>query len=151
MAHRAEQIIDAVAALVLARVGASGVKVFTHRRYTLDPEQDDLPAITVDYGEDRRAESSTLNKITSLLTVECTAVVVAPTESELRSNLLELRAEIHRAIMANHRLGLPDVVSTTYYGGAAAPAIDADGEQLVGELTSTWAVLYEMSLTDPAN
>ena len=150
MAHRAAQVIDAIAALVLARVGPS-VKVFTHRRFTLDPEQDELPAITVDYGEDRKADSSTLGSITSLLSVECTAVVVAPLEADLRATLLELRAQIHRAVMANHRLGLPDIVSTTFYGGASAPGIDAEGEQLVGELTSTWLVLYDMSLSDPAN
>jgi hypothetical protein len=153
--HRAAQILEAVASLVRARLDASGshsgVKVFTHRRFTLDPEQDELPAISVDYGEDRRADSSVLSAISSTLTVECTAVVVAPLEYDLRTKLLELRAEIHRAVMANHRLGLPDVVSTTFYGGASAPAIDADGEHLVGELTSTWLVLYEMSLSDPAN
>ena len=151
MAHRAEQVLDAVAYLVRARVEASGVKVFTHRRFTLDPEQDDLPAITIDYGEDRKADSSVLGRITSLLSVECTAVVMAPLEADLRATLLELRAQIHRAVMTDQHLGLPDVVSATFYGGAGAPAVDADGEQLVGELTSTWLVLYEMSLSDPAN
>lgn len=144
-------MLDAVAALVRARVEASGVKVFTHRRFTLDPEQDELPAITVDYGEDRKSDMSVLGRITSLLSVECTAVVMAPLEADLRSTLLELRAEIHGAVMANQNLGLPSVVSATFYGGASAPAVDADGEQLVGELTSTWLVLYDMSLSDPAN
>jgi len=148
--HRAQQIIDAVAALVRARVEASGVKVFTHRRFTLDPDQDELPAISVDYGEDRKAETTTLGSIDSVIEIQCTAVVASSLEDELRSKLLDLRAEIHRAVMANHRLGLL-FVSTTYYGGASAPAIDAEGEQLVGELTSTWLVLYEMSLSDPAN
>jgi hypothetical protein len=147
--HRAQTIIDAIASLVRTRVQASGVKVFTHHRHSFDAEQDELPAISVDYGEDRRADSSTLGVITSLLTVECTAVAAAPLEADLRSKLLDLRAEIHRAVMANHRLGL-DFVSTTYYGGANAPQLDAEGEQLVGELTSSWAVLYEMSLFDPA-
>ena len=151
MAHRAQTIIEAISALVLARVGPSGVKVFTHRRFTLDPEQDELPSISIDYGEDRRSDNSVLGKITSVLSVECTAVVVSPREDELREKLLELRAEIHRAVMANANLGLPDFVSTTFYGGAGAPGIDAEGEQLVGELTSTWLVLYEMSLSDPAN
>jgi len=136
LAHRAQIILEAIAG---------------HRRFSLDPEQDELPAITIDFGEDRRADSSVLSSITSQLSVECTAVVMASLEADLRTRLLELRAEIHRAVMANHRLGLPDVVSTTFYGGAGAPAIDADGEQFVGELTSTWLVLYEMSLSDPAN
>lgn len=154
MTHRAAEILDAVAALVLARVNASGnsgVKVFTHRRFTLDPEQDELPAISIDYGEDRPAESRSLSSIGSVLSVECTAIVMSPHEDELREKLLELRAEIHRAVMANPRLGLPDVVVSTFYGGAGAPAIEAEGEQLVGALTSTWLVRYQMSLSDPAN
>lgn len=150
MSHRAQTVLDAVAALVRARVEASGVKVFTHRRYTLDPEQDELPAISVDYGEDRKADTRTLNSIDSVLEVQCTTVVQSPHEDDLRSKLLDLRAEIHRAVMANHRLGLA-FVSTTYYGGASAPLLDEEGEYLQGELTSTWLVLYEMSLSDPAN
>lgn len=150
MSHRAAQIIDAVAGLVRARVEASGVKVFTHRRHTLDPEQDELPAISVDYGEDRAAETRTLNSIDSILSVECTAVASSALEAELREDLLELRAQAHRSVMADRRLGLPQFVVNTFYGGANAPAIDADGEQLVGELTSTWLVHYRMSLEDPA-
>lgn len=151
MTHRAAQVVDAIAALVRARVEASGVHVYTHRRLSLDPEQDELPGISIDYGEDRRSDSnSVLGLISSVLTVECTAVVVAPLEAEVRAQLLELRAEIHRAVMANPRLGLPDFVSTTFYGGAEKPGF-AVGAQIAGELTSSWLVHYEMSLTDPAN
>lgn len=150
MTHRAEQVLDAVASLVRARVEASGVKVYTHRRLTLDPEQDDLPAISIDYGEDRRAESQYVDQIDSVLEVQCTAVVVDPEEKPLRQKLLELRREIHQAVMADTRLGLEFVV-TTAYGGASAPAVEADGEQLVGELQSTWLVAYSTSTTDPGN
>src|ERR1700741_718450 len=100
MTHRAEQVLDAVAELVRARVNASGnsaVKVLTHRRFTLDPEQDELPAISIDYGEDRPSESESLGSIYSTLSVECTAFVSSPLEAEIRKKLLELRAEIHRA------------------------------------------------------
>lgn len=152
MSHRAEQILEAVAALVRARVEASGVKVYTHRRLSLDPEQDELPGISIDYGEDRRSDNnSVLGRITSLLTVECTAVVMEALEADVRAKLLELRAQIHRAVMADPRLGLPDVVSSTFYGGAAAPGVDEAGELIAGELTSLWLVLYDMSLSDPAN
>lgn len=126
------------------------MKVYTHRRLTLDPDQDELPAITVDYGEDRRADSQTLGMIDSLLAVEITAVRAASDEAVLRSGLLDLRTEIHRAVMANPRFGIPDVVVSTYYNGATAPEFNVEGEQLIGALTSTWLVHYRMELSDPA-
>lgn len=150
MTHRAEQILTAVTAAIAARVEKTGVKVYTHRRLSLDPEQDELPAISVDYGEDRRADSQTLGTIASFLSVEVTAIVAKQTEPEAREQLLELRAEIHRAVMANPKQGIPDVVVSTYYGGAAAPEVDTDGEQIVAALTSTWIVHYRMDLADPA-
>lgn len=150
MTHRADQILTAVRDAIAARVEASGVRVYTHRRLSLDPEQDELPAITVDYGEDRRADSQTLGKIASDLFVEVTAIVAKPTEPEAREKLLELRAEIHRAVMASPKQGIPDVVVSTFYGGAAAPEVDTDGEQIVAALVSTWIVRYRMELADPA-
>jgi hypothetical protein len=145
-------VLDAVASAITTRLGLSqsAVKVFTHRRFTLDPEQDELPAVSVDYGEDTKADTSTLGMIDSVLAVQATAVIQDTDEASLRTRLLELRAEIHRAVMSDRRLGLPDFVVSTYYAGASAPAIDPEGEQLVGELTSNWLVHYRMELTDPA-
>ena len=151
MAHRAEQIVDAIAALVRARVQTTGVHVYTHRRLSLDPDQDEMPAISVDYGEDSRAESQTTLMIDSVLSVECTAVVSEPDEFDCRKRLLDLRAEIHRAVMTDRQLGLPVFVVNTSYGGASAPSLFAEGKNIVGELTSTWLVHYRMELDDPGN
>lgn len=152
MSHRAQQIVDAVASLITARVQAEGVHVFTHRRLSLDPEQDEMPAISVDYGEDARAQSQTTLAIDSVLSVETTVVVSEPDEFGCRTRLLDLRREIHRAVMAgDRRLGLPVFVVTTSYGGANAPSLFAEGKNIVGELTSTWLVLYRMELNDPGN
>lgn len=148
--HRALQIIDAVAGLVRARVEAGGTKVFTHRRYSLAGDQDELPAISVDFGEDQRADSVFIGAIDSVLAVQVTAVSQDPDEKALRLKLMELRTESHRAVMADQRLGIGSVVVTTFYGGASAPDIGTDGEQHVGELTSTWLVRYRMAPTDPA-
>ncbi len=150
MTHRAEQILTAVRDAISARVAASGVNVYTHRRLSLDPEQDETPAISVDYGEDRRADAQTLGMIASLLSVEVTAIVADAEERDVRSRMLELRAEIHRAVMADPQLGLREFVVSTYYGGASAPEVDTDGEQIIGALQSTWVVHYRMDLTDPA-
>jgi hypothetical protein len=148
LAHRAAQIVDAIASIVQDRVRKLGVKVYAHRRLSLDPEQDELPAISIDYGEDRRGEQQ-LQMIASMLAVETTAIAIGSEEAQLRRQLLDYRAEVHLALMADPRLGLPDVVVTTSYGGAAAPIFDYTGELLAGELTATWLVIYRMNILDP--
>lgn len=151
--HNAQQIIDAVATIVRARVEASGVHVYTHRRLSLDPEQDEMPAISVDYGEDSRAQGQTTLMIDSVLSVEITAVVSENDEVDCRTRLLALRREIHRAVMADQRLGFgaQGFVVTTSYGGASAPTIGTAGRDIAGELTSTWLVHYRSELNDPGN
>jgi hypothetical protein len=153
VSHRAEQIVDAVASLVTARVQPTGVHVFTHRRLSLDPEQDEMPAISVDYGEDSRADGQTTRMIDSVLSVEVTAVVSEKDEYDCRTRLLALRREIHRAVMADQRLGFgaQGFVVTTSYGGASAPQLAASGRTIDGEIVTTWLVHYRMELTDPGN
>lgn len=151
MTHRAQQIIDAVATAVRTRVEPTGVHVYTHRRLSLDPEQDEMPGISVDYGEDRPAESQSFAEIRSALAVEITAVVSEADEYDCRTRLLSLRREIHRSVMADQRLGLPVFVVTTAYGGASEPTIGAAGRKIAGEITTTWLVQYETSLTDPGD
>lgn len=151
MAHRADQIIEAIAALVRARVeGPLGCKVYTHRRLSLDPEQDEIPAISVDFGEDTPAVQS-IGFIDSILTVPVTAIAREPTEPELREKLLELRREVHIAILADVKLGLPSFVIQAAYGGAEAPDVDVSGDMTAGTLTSNWLVHYRMNFTDPGD
>jgi hypothetical protein len=151
MTHRAGQIVDAVASLVGARVTPTGIKVFTHRRLSLAADEDHLPAISIDFGEDQRAETKLMGSISSVLSVVCTAVVTAPLEQDIRLSLLSMRREIHRALMADARLGLGDFVVNTLYGGAAEPEILTDGESIVGVLASTWLVSYQMNTLDPGD
>jgi hypothetical protein len=143
--HRAQQIVDAVTEVVRARVGPT-VNVYTHRRMRVDEEQSELPAISIDYGEDRPDVDSTLNQIASALVVEVVAMARAPDEPELHEKLLQLRADAHMAIQAG--LGL-SFVMWTEYGGASAPEVSVDGEQLAGTLTSSWIAHYSMSYSDP--
>lgn len=151
MTHRADQILDRTVELVAARVTAKGHKVFKHRRLSLASEEDQLPAHSVDFGEDQRAENKFIGSINSVLTVQTTAVMQAATEPELKAALLEMRREQHRAVMADARLGLSDFVINTLYGGAAEPEILTDGESLTGILTSSWLVLYRMNTLDPGD
>jgi hypothetical protein len=147
--HRAAQIIEAIVPIVQARVTELGVKVYAHRRLSLDPTQDELPAISIDYGEDRRLEGSSLQAFDSVLSIEASAIVIGTEEASIRTQLLDLREQIHIAIMADPRLGLPEVVIATVPGDVIAPIIDVEGELLAGELTTTWHVRYRMNLSDP--
>lgn len=142
--------MDAIAEAIRARVESKGWHVFMHRRLSLDATQDQLPAITVDFGEDQPADSQLLDSLGSALSVMTTCRAVEAEESALRSLLLDMRVECHRGVMADRRQGLSFVVST-FYGGASAPEIDPEGEAFSGGLTSTWLVQYRMSLTDPTS
>lgn len=149
--HKAGQIVERVVVILGARVGPKGSKVYGHRRLSLSLEQDELSAHSVDYGEDRAAEQRFTQMLDSVLAVQTTAMVACPTEKEVREALLDMRRQQHIAIMADQRLGLPNFVVTTRYGGAEPPEIAVDGEFIVGALTSTWLIHYRMELNDPGN
>lgn len=150
MTHRAQQIIDAVAALVRARVEPSGVKVFTHRRLSLDPEQDELPAISVDYGDltvdDKDPEEDYFDCTLAVMT---TAVAVNAEESLLRNQLLAMTVEAQAAINAVPLLGL-NFVNDTILIGWATPEVGQTDEFLAGSLTSSWQIKFRMQFEDAA-
>jgi hypothetical protein len=150
MSHRADQILEAVAAAVLQQVQAEGVKVFTHRRLTLQDDQDELPAISVDFGEDVPAREENTQFIDSILNVEVTGCVAAEDEVELRQMMLHLRRQAHVAITADETLGLSFVVNAAY-GGAQAPEVDVGGDPLIGTLTAPWLFYYRMNRDDPGD
>lgn len=150
MTHRADQILDAAVAAIESVVGGAGVKVYKHRRLSLGVDQDELPAISVDFGEDAPAADLNTQFIDSTLTLEVTGVVYGYEEAEVKAALLKLRREAHQALMADDTLGLA-FVFTTFYGGAEAPEIDADGEYVIGKLTAPWRVQYRMNRSDPGD
>lgn len=148
MTHRAGRIVTAAAAILGVRIQPKGYHVYEHRRMSLDPEQDELPAVSVDYGPDE-PQTEVTGIFRSRLTLHMTAIAVSPDELLLQQILLELRREIHVAMMQDDVLGL-DFVETTLYGGAAEPEFGTRGSKIVGALTSDWIVQYVMPLADPA-
>lgn len=147
MMHKADQIVDAVVSAIKANA-SSEVKVYAHRRLSLAEDQDELPGISVDFGEDTPVGEPGAYEldgtIHSLLTVNITSICIAETEEALRRQLLQLRALVHESLGLSPRLGLPFVIDL-HYGGANPPDIDVSGETLAGELTAPWGVRYEMS------
>lgn len=148
--HRSDQIIAAAAQVIRARVEPMGIHVYAHRRMSLDPESDELPAISVDHGSDEPADQETTHFIDSNLTVQTTSIVASFDEIELRRQLIALRREAHIALLADWTLGLDFVVSVTY-GGAEAPEFGVQGSKMIGVLTSSWIFYYRMNRFDPGD
>lgn len=150
--HRADQIIAAVANLIRT-AAPSTISVFEHRRLSVDADQDELPAISVDFGPDSPLDddgASNLSFIDSLLTVNTTSVAESFEEQDLKSQLLDMRRRIHIGIMSDRSLGLPFVVDTRYQG-AEEPEYSTQSEFLSGSLSSAWAVHYRMNIADPGD
>jgi hypothetical protein len=149
MTHRAEQIIDAA----VATIPETAQRVFKHRRDSLSEEEQEVPATSVDEGEDLPLDddgASNFKLIDSQLTVETTAFAREATEEECKAKLSELRVINHMAMMAGDRtLGLAFVIDVKY-GGADAPEITRAGEVFAGKRTSRWLVHYRMSVADPS-
>jgi hypothetical protein len=150
MTHRANQIVDAMVSIIDTAASPLGIHVYPHRRFSLAGDQDELPAISVDFGEDSPQHELTGGYFDSLLTCMVTAVAEAPEEQDLKLELLDLRRKAHVALMADRKLGLEFVVNTLY-AGAEAPQIEAAGETIQGALTSVWQVYYRMNISDPGN
>ncbi len=148
MTHRADQIVVAVADALSTIVTPKGSKVFKHRGESLDARQDELPAYSVDYGEDQPAEHQPLRGINSTLALVINAVVSAPTEGEVREKLLEMRDETDAILDAQMHGDQPKFgLSFVYgigYGGAGAPEINTDGEACFGSLSTTWNFGYRL-------
>jgi hypothetical protein len=147
--HRAEQIIDAA----VAAIPTTAQNVYKDRKDSLSESDQELPATSVDEGEDRPLDDDGANVmpfVDSLLTVETTVFAREPTEQAVKAKLAELRVINHIAMMGNDRtLGLAFVIDVRY-GGADAPEIERAGEMFVGKRTSRWAVFYRMNITDPS-
>jgi hypothetical protein len=149
MSHRVETIIGAVLAAV-RNEAPSNISVFSHRALSLSEQQGQLPAISIEFGEDRPFDddgASNMAFIDSLLTVNTVSIVAGTVEVEVKARLLDLRHHAHKGIMSDRTLGLAFVADVRYQG-ANEPEFNTEGQGIVGSLTSSWAVHYRMNITD---
>lgn len=148
MTHRILQIVDRVAALH----SADTARVFKNRRQSLSEKEQELPATSIDIGEDTALDddgASNFSFLDSIATIAVTHRAKADNEEALLAELIRLRTETHVALMADRSLGLAFVIDTRY-AGAQEPAIDEPNDAIAGSLTSIWRVHYRMNITDPA-
>lgn len=148
---KVEAIVGAVASALENNVGAS-YNVYENRGISLDYADNELPAMSVDYGEDSpledRGQDTLDGQVRSVVTITVTCVAADDEEPELRGRLLAMRQAVHDAIRVDRRLGLAYVLDT-YYGGAQPPQTADEGETLIGALVCVWGVLYEFNVDAP--
>lgn len=145
MSHRAQQIIDAIAAAQASNTDLRA-NVEPNRVRSLSEENDELDALAVNYGADT-PEDSDFDSFRSSLDVVLTGYCVGDSEREVLEKLLELRRQSHIAMMADMTFGLSFVWETAY-GGADAPAVQKLN-RFIGALSSRWVVRYIVNKSDP--
>jgi hypothetical protein len=149
--HRAEQIVQAAATAIAAQSGIAA-NVRTHDSMTANAEDQELPAVSVNQGDDSPTDDDgfgNLAFIDSLSQLKLVLKAQGSTQQEIAAELARLRAVTHRAMLAAPRtLGL-DFVMGIQYGGASEPEYTTEGSPLAGRMECAFAVLYRMNLTDP--
>jgi hypothetical protein len=152
MSHRAQQIIDAMALALGASTRLQGAKVFTNRSFSLLEASDEVPCASVNYGADQPLDplgASNLSFLDSLIEVPIVSFVGADDEPGAMSALMDMRAAIHVALLADQTQGLSFIINTRY-GGATEPALDSSTQRILASLKSSWFVHYRMNLLDPS-
>jgi len=144
--HRVQQILNAAGA-VLAANPSLRATVEVNRVRSLSEEQQELPALTVNYGADVPDESESFEGLGSAVEILLSAFCAGDSETEVLERLLELRSQSHLALMANMSLGL-SFLWEIRYGGADAPVLQ-QGERMLGAQTSRWSARYLMDNDDP--
>jgi hypothetical protein len=149
--HRAEQILVAAAALVAAQSGI-GATVLTNSTLSLSPDDQELPAVCVNSGDDDPIGEQGYNNlafIDSNVQLKLTLYAQGATQQEVATELDRLRVAVHKAMLQSPRdLGLSFVMAIGY-GGAGEPEYSTEGAPLAGKRECAFSVMYRMNLTDP--
>lgn len=138
--HRRESILNALSSTVTG-LATTATRVERARPYAV-PE---VPALSIAQGTDERVdEYENLSGVTRVLNVDI--IVHVKKTTTLETELNQIAAEVYAAITADRRLGLTWVLDANLTGDSA-PDIDADSDQPVARLITSWAFIYEHSDT----
>lgn len=153
MTHKAEQVIDAIVEVL--QESAIVPNVFAHRSLSLAEDQGELPAITVNFGDDTVVDEFGNDtdegdaEIDSMLAVGIVIWLTGPTEPEVKRALMHAREQCHVALLTNPTLG-HDFIVVIRYAGASAPVLDSSSETIGGQLSTAFNVHYRMNAANPA-
>ncbi len=149
--HRVEQVLQAAATAVEVQSGLAAA-VHTHRTLPLSAEDQELPAVCVNQGDDAPLDDagySNLSFADSRSELKMVLYAQGSSQQEAYTDLVRLRTAVHKAMLAAPRtLGL-DFVMGIAYGGASEPEYSTEGSPLAGRMECAFAVQYRMNLTDP--
>ncbi len=151
MTHRAEQIADALATALRASTNSAipADSIYVHRTLSLAEDQGELPAITVNVGDDAPApEFATMDQVASRLEVITTGYAIDESEEALKRKLFAMRSAVHAELVVNSALGLTFILALGY-AGAPAPVIDSSTESFCGSYEWRWEIVYWMDEDDP--
>lgn len=150
-AHRAQQIVDAVVAILQADVSL-GWHVYKQRLASMDPNELELPAVSVTFGADKPLSplgATVLVFLDSLLELKIAVMDQKGNELDLTNSLMAMRTRVHANLMIDRTQGLPFVIDTRYGGAEPIEATDRE-TQFAGALVSLWPVYYRMNIADPS-
>lgn len=114
--------------------------------------EDELPAISIELGAeaptdpDGQAATSYIDAFASLYV----DIYESVADGEALRTIEHVRAEVHRALMADETLGL-SFVHQIHYQGAEDPITDPDGGDIFYSRRMIWAVEFRFARTDPAS
>ncbi len=147
MATRYETLIDALIVSIQAEPGVDSTKVFRNRIQALNDTE--LPAYVVALGQDQPLNELGPDNLSFidwelLIFVDLFLRTVAASPDQ---EFLDMRARVHRALMADVTQGLTYVL-TTIPSGADEPIIDDEGERKSAVYRTNWVFRVRTSIAD---
>lgn len=139
MAHKAEQILDAVATAVTG-LATTAARVKRGRAW---PLADAGAALSVQMGEDSAEYEQNVSRINRGLSVYIIAHVKE--SDDLETSLNSIKTEVYAALSADPQLG--GLAIDTRIVEDRAPELEAEQDQPVARMVMHWLVLYSHSST----
>ncbi len=142
---RQEKIISTVSDILKGSTYASG-NVFINKGDSL--ELSSLPAILIEQGPiTPLGDLPTINIGFYDADIDVDIIILADTEfDEPLTMANNIHAQVHKALLVDHTLGL-SFVASIYPDGAAAPSVEQAGRTIV-QLTTRWFIRFRQEYTD---
>lgn len=147
MATRIQTLIDTVVANIGADVAVDATKVFPNR--VADLNDTEMPAYNVVLGPDAPLSELGPTNVAFIdwqlvLFVDCYVRTIL---ADADAVFLDMRRNVHRALMVDHTQGL-GFVTTTIPGGADEPKIDDEGDRKNIVYRINWIFQIRTSIDD---
>ena len=145
MATRTETLIDTLVATLQADAAITVGSVYQGRTAPLADTE--LPAYSIELGQDSPLNALGTDNVAfidwaQLIFIDCYA---KSTAADINSIFLNMRRNVHRALMADYTQGLSFVMQTIP-AGAEEPILDSSGEQKTMVYRTGWEFRLRTSI-----